>query len=447
MHTETRQNLASPDFKSSTVEASRFEQTCTLALLIVFCSIPFLVNDQAASLISVKEMGLTSPQGDFAKQLILMGIYGSVVLLLWPRLPRSTLGAVGWPLLLLLVWIFASASWSTLPDVTVRRAIALTGTMIVGLYLALRWPPIRLAELFNLLTIVVLALSLGVAVLLPSSGLDLEGRLRGVFSHKNLIASFAALGTICAAASLLAADACRQRAWIRWSALALSVLTLALAHSATPIPGIALACWVMWLLHRQPVTKTHRLSSFVCALLLLAMLIVPWIAEDLGALATMFGRDTNFSGRTQVWAFSHEFIERSVLLGYGYSSFWQGGAGLLFFRWAHFPVPHAHNGSLQLLLDCGAIGLTMFLGVFVSTLTRLFALLNSIGRSEVAWIAGYLVLYICSNVTETRLLEPNDLYTTFFVYSIVQMNVIRVKKRMAGPLSASLPTTHTVATF
>jgi hypothetical protein len=48
-------------------------------------------------------------------------------------------------------------------------------------------------------------------------------------------------------------------------------------------------------------------------------------------------------------------------------------------------------------------------------------------------MAGYLVLYTFSNLAETHLLEPNDLYTVLFAYVVVRINLARAGGMQDSP--------------
>ena len=407
------------------------ETLVAVILLCVYCAMPFIVGDQPAFLTSVKETGITSPEGDSHKQLILLAIYGLTTCVLLPRLTAEARRAIGLPLLLLLAWAGLSAVWADMSAITLRRTVALGGTFALGVYLALHWPPRELARLLTRVALVVLGVSFIVALLLPTAGLDPEHRLRGVFAHKNSFASFAALALVCAADAL--ADPQRRRQRLPWIVALCGVVALGLAASASPIPAAAAAVFVVVRIHAMAPGARHTLAIRLCAGVFVATVLMPWIAPSIGEIALLFGRNTDFSGRTLVWRFALEFFQRNPLFGYGYASFWSGPAGLLFVGYAHFPVAHAHNGVMQLLLDCGAVGLALFAAVLVRALRGLAGLLNDKDRRANAWMAGFVVLYTFSNLAETHLLEPNDLYTVLFAYVVVRINLARAGGTQAAP--------------
>lgn len=425
---------------------ARAEEIFLVIVLSVFCSLPFLLGDQPLSLTSVKETGLTSPQGDSAKQVILMAIYVLTAGALVPRLSAMAQRQVLLPLLALLAWAALSALWSDMPGITLRRAVALGGTLSLGVYMALRWPPRELVRLLSVVALVVLGASLAVAILVPAAGLDAEHRLRGVFAHKNTLAAFAAIAMICAADALSGRGAeagvrsTAKRVRLAWLTGLLGLVSLGLTASASPVPAVAAAALVIVAIKRTPAQRRHVLTTRLCGAVFVAIVLLPWLAPYIGELALLFGRKTDFSGRTLVWRFSIEFFQRSPMLGYGYASFWNGPAGLLFVDYAHFPAPHAHNGALQMLLDDGALGLAAYCAVLGGALRGLAAVLGSVQRNANAWMGGFLVLYLCASLAETHLLEANDLYTVLFAYTVIRIRLAGSQRDDASPAPGrSLP--------
>jgi len=412
---------------TSTLAAVRsgtgLEDVFLVAALCVFCALPFLLGDQPLSLTSVKETGITSPQGDSAKQLILLALYGVTAAALVPRLSAAVQRAIGWPLVALLGWIALSAVWSDMPGITFRRTVALCGTLTLGGYLASQCPPRRLVRLLSWVGVIVLSGSLLAGLFLPASGLDAEHRLRGLFAHKNSLAAFAAVALTCAADRLGAADG--RRDGLAWATGILGLLALALTGSASPVPAVAIAVFVIVRVRRGRPEQRHVLTGRLCTTLCVGIVALPWLAPYIGHVALLFGRNTDFSGRTLVWRFALEFLQRSPLVGYGYASFWYGPAGILFVNYAHFPVPHAHNGALQFLLDCGTAGLVMYGIVLSKAIRGLGTILHSTARDTGAWLAGFVVLYLSANLAEAHLLEPNDLYSVLFAYAVVRIQLTR----------------------
>jgi O-antigen ligase len=245
-----------------------------------------------------------SPKGDQIKQMILAALYfGFTGLLLRKVHPRAML-FVGVPLILLVGWTMASAIWSVNAELTVRRTAALLGTVIIGLYLGTRFDLRRLLHLLALVAIVVLGLSLLVALLAPSSGLDFEGRLRGVTAHKNALGNFAALAFLVAAAQLRLNGVSGLMFVIARLVLPLSVICMAWAHSAAVLPVLVAAVAVL-IVGRALRRSSGGFLAFLPVAGFIAMLVLQLAVAHSSALAVMMGKDPDISGRTLVWNFAN----------------------------------------------------------------------------------------------------------------------------------------------
>jgi O-antigen ligase len=336
------------------------------------------------------------------------------------RLVRLT--KLGAPLIALILLCAASALWSDLPLVALRRSAALAGTVTIGLYAALRFDIDELLELLCRVVAIVLVASFVLAALEPSLGLDTEGRLRGVFAHKNSFGIFAALG-------LLALSARALRRPSRDSAVfcalcAVGCLTgLVLSDSASPLPALVVGLAFMTWVHRSRANAGWLMPSLVAAACA-AAIALPLFSDAFGVFALVVGRDADFSHRDLVWRFALELFSRNPWLGYGYEVFWNGPAGELFFRTAGFAVSHAHNGYLQLALDTGIVGLMAFLCALAMLMRRALPLLGAGYRPRVAWLVGFTAFYVVASAAESHAWKANDLLTVLFVYAAARTNVL-----------------------
>jgi exopolysaccharide production protein ExoQ len=86
----------------------------------------------------------------------------------------------------------------------------------------------------------------------------------------------------------------------------------------------------------------------------------------------LFG-DPTFTGRTSIWAFALDMIERRPLLGWGYQSYWLVGPDapsvLEAPGWVA-EMPNAHNGYLDTILETGLLGLAVLTTFIIATRRR-----------------------------------------------------------------------------
>jgi exopolysaccharide production protein ExoQ len=399
------------------------DQAALGVTIVLVCSLGFLLGEQATALqVSADEMGLTAPQGSAIKQAILASIYAGIALLLVTRTRAAEWTAIGIPLALLLVLCFASAAWSDLPAVTIRRSIALAGTMVLGTFAALRLDEHQISKVLVASGAAVLLASFAVAALLPAYGFDPEGRLRGVFAHKNGMGSVSALTLLVALVCLPVARTSLSRAVLLVLALS-SVAALALAGSATATIALLFAVGVLMLQGRYGAR-----ASIVPFLAVLASgILAPLLAWKFGEIALLFGREADFSGRTRLWLFCLEFVQRSPVFGYGYSSFWVSPAALIFQRWSGFPVPNAHNGYLDLALGVGIVGVALPIAAVLRVIwahSRLGPESDAHQRRLAAVLLSFLLVM---NITENTFTTGNGLETLLFIYLVVRANMARTQ--------------------
>lgn len=403
------------------------DQFITGTGIVVLVSMPFIVGGQAQgaeSLNPVDILEAASTGGDAVKQAILLGMYCifGALMLLRERLRRLLF--LGVPLILLLGWTFASAAWSVQPEVTLRRAVALAGSVGFGLYLGLRLDVRQMISVLSWAALAVLVASLLLAAADPSLGLDFEGRLRGVTAHKNAIGSFAALAFLVGIGGLGASRG-RRPTMLRHAVLVLlALLCMVLARSTAvgPVLVLALAALAVGAYCRS---ASKLELAFLPLAVCIAILLGVFAATHSGEIAEMLGKDSDISGRTEVWSFVKAMILAQPLIGYGFGAFWVGGnsPGAVFWANTHLGVPHAHNGYLQLLLEAGFIALALMAVAVAGVAARLIVLMRSAPRPLGVWPLGFLTFYLVANLSETWLWIGNELLPILFVFVVVRTNI------------------------
>jgi exopolysaccharide production protein ExoQ len=411
-----------PEFHDDLEPASRLEfGILVLSLLVIGGAwAAFLPGGQ---LIDKPQTEVTAIQetGDAGKQVLFALIY-LVNLGLLVRFTRiRTWRFLGLPLLALLLWCVASIGWSALPDGTVRRVAAMMGTLMVGLYAGQRFDEKQLSAVLCVTAAVAVAGSLLWAIASPPHAFDTDGNLRGLFYHKNVLGSVMALAILSTIYRMLI-----LRQWnLRYRVLlGCSIVTFMLAHSATPIVAMAAALLVLFVA-RLAMDSDGPIQIMLPAMISVVVAIVVFFGSDLAAAsAELLDRDPSMSGRTAIWAFVLPMIAAHPWIGYGYGIFWLGqeAPGAMFWYWARQYELHAHDGYLQLLLDSGVIGLSLFLialGLVVFRAVRL----NGRGRWTFSlWAALFLGYFLVCNITDTELWQSNSMLTTLFIFLVVRAN-------------------------
>jgi len=129
--------------------------------------------------------------------------------------------------------------------------------------------------------------------------------------------------------------------------------------------------------------------SLVLGLLILFLYSFPGLLE---AFTEMVGRNTTFTGRTDIWA---ALLKEPInpLLGTGYQSFWIPATR------ERYHLNQAHNGYLETYLNSGLIGLCLLMALIVSTGSKLKKELL-LGSSYGTLCFSFLVAAVFYNWTE-----------------------------------------------
>ncbi|PHR57015.1 MAG: hypothetical protein COA43_12925 [Robiginitomaculum sp.] len=326
------------------------------------------------------------------------------------------------PLLVLCVlWCGLSMFWSIDQQVTIRRSIALLMTTLFGLFLASRydWDELilKLATVFLLCALI--SLFLGLAV--PSLGRMQEihaGAWRGGWLEKNSFGTNMAKGVLL----MLCAFAMRPKQywiWIPAALLCFGLVILSTSKAALLAALVAiLGFFAIRIFRKFPILRIPLMYGIVVSVSLMAFLLL--FMPDM--MFDLIGKERTLTGRTDIWNALAAAIKEHPILGYGYGTFWQERLGpsywvRLSLEWG---VPTAHNGWIETWLSAGVVAVIMFAILFVLTmmlaLDRLYR-----GGVENYWVILSTILFLMISLSESTILQQNDLSWVVFVATSAKM--------------------------
>ncbi len=417
-----------------------FEYGFTVAALILYSGGPFTVLLTGGFSQGDQQIQLT----DFPimRQLFSLS-YLCILFLLsvhWKKAIR--VASRGFCIMPLLAFAAASVFWSDFPQITQTRAIALIFTSLFGLYLATRYPPKEQIRVIGLAFVGIVFLSFAYAILIPKYGIMggiHAGDWRGIYTHKNSLGKIMSFGGSILLLNLLIKT---KRPFARYlyclGLVGASALVVLSGSSGALINlfSMSLLLVLCQILRLNSKLLVSVVSALLCGISVAAFLIV----TNLGQLAVMLGKDPTLTGRTKIWAQVLPKIMERPLFGHGYQGFWQKwdgeSADVLYGQgWL---VPHAHNGFLDLALDLGLIGLTLFILGFVLTLFRSLYLFQQHRNLEILWPVLLLFFFLIANIAENTMLKRNDLFwvlyssSTFLVYSVRMQSPRQITQQSAA---------------
>ena len=344
--------------------------------------------------------------------------------LLFALAPVSTVMAlIRQPFLIALMLVVgASIFWSTAPDITARRIVAVYATTLGGIVLAARYRWADLAEVFATAFAVLAVVCFLMSLAVPSIGVMHElfpGAWRGVWADKNAMGGIMTLGfAILAGAAML--NPARAKIW--WPFAALAVLLVIMSTSKTSLVSVILALGGLMfvaIVRRGPAVSVA--SSWLAVLGLVAAMSVALFASDMVFKA--LGKDATLTGRTEIWAAAMHQIEKRPWTGYGYSAIYDDesrwGPRAKIVKEAGWKPHHSHNTWIEQWLGLGIFGLAAWAMCFLQTVILAVV---AIYRDKGAYLAvPFLIVYGLTSLTESVAVNYNDFRWVIFVALAVKL--------------------------
>ncbi|MEC8456957.1 MAG: O-antigen ligase family protein, partial [Pseudomonadota bacterium] len=278
---------------------------------------------------------------------------------------------------------YVSQYWSIDAEVTERRVIALAINSAFAVYLGAVFNGSALPRLLMRAGLVMAIGSLIMVFLFPRIGvhqLDNAGLWRGLWYEKNQMGLVMVVGAVSAAAVLVAdhlADNGRKP-WIALLTLALTTLLVVATQSKTSLLCLILGVGMVggWWVLRQGGAAVTVVAVWL-GVVMAAGGAWLWNTQSAVILEAL-GKDPSLTGRTLIWEALMRKVADRPWTGYGFSAFWgvdsiPARAIRIETQW---PVPSAHNGWIDLLVQLGWPGAVLVGLVMAVSAVMILARLN-----------------------------------------------------------------------
>lgn len=336
-------------------------------------------------------------------------IYLITFALLGFRLPRTVAFLkTNWWLLFLLGLVIFSISQSSIPNISLRKAISLIGTSAFALYLGSRYTFEEQLKIYSWSFGIGLFCSFLFALIIPTYGIMPSGNWRGIYPHKNGLGEAMVMSFL---TFYFRSISTKQYRTLFKICCLLSVLIILFAHSATSLIS------VMFIFTTAQGLKliSFKSKKRVFALLLLLILIAVFLSLimiNFNTILNVYDRDITLTGRTPLWADLWGFIQQRPWFGYGYGAFFSGSHRETDIIWkVHSWIPpHAHNGFVEMWLNIGLIGLAVFSINYVGCIFNSLFQYLLFKDLKMLWILLVLLYTIFFNLTEVSFLSQSTLW-------------------------------------
>ena len=333
-----------------------------------------------------------------------------------------------WLPALFILLALLSTLWSIAPLGTLFRALELFFATMVASYIGMRLAPEKLMDILFWFGALLYILSVALVFGAPPTGTmywaPFNGAWRGVYWHRNHLASLAAFLSIIYLCRMLLAFRNRNASGILDALLyLLSLIILYFARSATGyivflvLHTAALIAWV-WLQMERRLRRGHYIL-----ILLGSVLAAILILSNLDFVFGVFGRDTTMTGRVSLWNHLIELASRRPWLGHGFGAVWT----LDWFReeirqlvgWTSQPLI-ADNGLLDIFLHLGITGLVVFSCVLIVVTVR--SLVYGLRQKTLTGVFPLLVMVYAffGNITFSLFAET-EVFVWFLIVAVLFM--------------------------
>jgi O-antigen ligase len=352
------------------------------------------------------------------------------------------------PLIIFIAFCICTLLWSVYLIASVYELTAMVFATLIGVYLAVRYMPETGFEMLRYFGIFSVLASFLLLLAAPSlARLDnpvFNGAWRGIFWHRNHLGSLMAFFSAVFLIKAALVKHLRVQLIVNAALFVLSAILIFGSRSATGIliffilTGLLILTF-LWLKLRHHLKKNHYVGLAIVGGLIIILLLF-----NLNFIFSLVGRDTSLAGRIPLWI---DLISRTwtakPILGYGFGALWNQEAFRISMQtrlgW-RYPVYFGDNGYLDILLNTGLIGLSLFVVFFVITgarCGRVFMKSSSLMGLVPLLIFVYVLL---ANISYSFLLEVDQfVWMLLVVAAILSVRMLDVKSVPNNKISNPQP--------
>lgn len=327
-------------------------------------------------------------------------------------------------LVLLMLGVILSVSWSIDAQVSAERTIHLLGSTLIAIYIGFTVPLLITLRVFAVVLAICMLATIATALGMPVLGIEnYEGSLvwRGVFNSKNDLGFWAGVGVLL---YVTLSDSTHGTflKLLCFLMAGLCLAVLALSHSATSLLAMLMAGSLSLYLFIASRFQLGFIRMAVMAILFLA--VIALIISNIET-AELVGRSGDLTGRGEVWRQTWKLILQRPLTGFGYGSLWFPTDATIWiqqsltdFSWV---VHHAHNGLLQVASEVGMPLALIALLMVAQQLIEIFYCQYERQQVGVLFVLAFVTAFLISNFSEARFLVSRELFWIFFIALPISM--------------------------
>ena len=217
----------------------------------------------------------------------------------------------------------------------------------------------------------------------------------------------------------------------------IALIALVMSKSMTSAAALMLSLVVLlshFLAAKIRISIAATFSLALACVLLIAVVAAMSGFDRFDQWASLVGRSSDLTGRTDVWGPVWGLILEKPVLGYGYGALWFPRSGfedtqaLLGITWTAF---HAHNGFLQLASEIGLPAAILSMTFALISLAEMISLFYLRASPYVLFIIAFQVAFLLANTFEALLLVDRNL--TWIMFVALPLSALRSYQRLSWP--------------
>jgi O-antigen ligase len=181
----------------------------------------------------------------------------------------------------------------------------------------------------------------------------------------------------------------------------------------------------------------RKIRVLIMPLIILALLF--YFVFNMGQAGTSaLGRDSTFTGRTEIWK---RVLSENInpVIGVGFYSFWLGDRVDKVSEGFYYHLNESHNGYIETYLNSGWIGIFLLAALIISTAIRLRREIPRESDQE-AMLAVFLAVMVVYNITEAAFNRMDVLWVCFLLacinYVVMSRQSVQRKDKQTVPAAA-----------
>jgi O-antigen ligase len=328
-------------------------------------------------------------------------------------------------ILFFLIWCGITVTFAIDPFISFKRYFQYVTTSLVFISFYSNVSDERsLLKILRYLFSVYVIVTLLVCILIPQARDTAFNTWRGLHATKNNLGQYASIAIIFFSYQYFNSSS-RFEKLFSISFLLLSFILLLGSFSMTNIVLITIFMTIFLLSNTKKIFSPIGISyNFIFLLFVFFLFITGFIWLTNPELINIFfditGKDPTLTGRTEIWSLVITQNINDLITGVGFQSFWIPEKLSKIILFQYWMPNQSHNGYIDMILEIGFIGLTIFI------ITIFHFLMYSQFKPNILWIT--IIFYtLILNFSESTLIRPHHFtnvmfYCSFWTISYKRLN-------------------------